>query len=209
MDKEMKEHWNSIYASRQVCSLGWYETKATPSIDLLAKCKIDAADPILDVGAGASMFIDYLVGEGYTNIFAADISEKALGKLKDRLGPEKAKKVKWIIDDITQPKIINSLRDIALWHDRAMLHFLLEPQQQQAYLYTLKKVTMKGGYVIIAAFSLKGMNQCSGLTVKNYDQNMLADFLGDEFRLLEFFDYLYQMPSGNTRPYIYTLFQRE
>jgi SAM-dependent methyltransferase len=205
----MKEHWNTIYASRKVSNLGWYETKATPSIDLLAKCKIDRADPILDVGAGASTFIDYLVGEGYTRIFAADISEIALAKLKDRLGSERTMKVKWIVDDITQPRIINNLRNIALWHDRAMLHFLFEPQQQQAYLSTLKKVTRKGGYVIIAAFSLKGVNQCSGLTVKNYDQNMLADFLGDEFRLLEFFDYLYQMPSGNTRPYIYTLFQRK
>jgi SAM-dependent methyltransferase len=205
----MKEHWNTIYASRKVSNLGWYETKATSSIDLLAKCKIDRADPILDVGAGASTFIDYLVGEGYTRIFAADISEIALAKLKDRLGSERTMKVKWIVDDITQPRIINNLRNIALWHDRAMLHFLLEPQQQQAYLSTLKKVTRKGGYVIIAAFSLKGVNQCSGLTVKNYDQNMLADFLGDEFRLLEFFDYLYQMPSGNTRPYIYTLFQRK
>ncbi len=76
------------------------------------------------------------------------------------------------------------------------------------YLSTLKKVINKGGYVIIATFSLKGAKKCSGLDIKNYDQNMLAEFLGEDFSLLEFFDYTYYMPSGQARPYIYTLFQR-
>jgi len=76
------------------------------------------------------------------------------------------------------------------------------------YLSTLKKVVKKGGYVIIAAFSLKGAKKCSGLDVKNYDQNMLAKFLGEDFRLLEYFDYTFSMRSGNLRPYIYALFQR-
>jgi hypothetical protein len=76
------------------------------------------------------------------------------------------------------------------------------------YLSTLKKVVKKGGYVIIAAFSLKGAKKCSGLDVKNYDQNMLAKFLGKDFILLEYFDYTYYMPSGKLRPYIYALFQR-
>ena len=63
MDKETKEHWNSICASRKVPSLGYCETKATPSIGLLAKCKIDSAGPILDAGAGASVYsLEVLLG---------------------------------------------------------------------------------------------------------------------------------------------------
>ena len=77
------------------------------------------------------------------------------------------------------------------------------------YLSTLKKVIKKGGYVIIAAFSLKGAKKCSGLDVKNYDQNMLAKFLGQDFSLLEHFDYTYYMPSGEPRPCIYALFQKQ
>jgi len=69
-------------------------------------------------------------------------------------------------------------------------------------------VVKKDGYVIIATFSLKGAKKCSGLDVKNYDQNMLAKFLGEDFSLLEFFDYTHYMPSGEPRPYIYTLFQK-
>ncbi len=208
MNSSMKEHWNEIYTRLETTELGWYEERPESSIKLLSKCRINKDEHILDVGAGASTFIDYLIDQGFRNIIAADISETALNKLKERLGEEKASSVKWIVDDITQPVHIQNLRNIALWHDRAVLHFLLKENEQRMYLSTLKKVIKKGGHVIIAAFSLKGAKKCSGLDVKNYDQNMLAEFLGKDFSLLEFFDYTYYMPSGQARPYIYTLFQK-
>ena len=208
MNISMKGHWNEIYDALDVDELTWYEEIPEPSIKLLSKCHINEDEPILDVGAGASTFVDYLLTQEFSNILAADISEIALNKLKERLGKEKASSVRWIVDDITNPIHIQNLRDIALWHDRAVLHFLLEEKEQNMYLSTLKKVIKKGGYVIIAAFSLKGAKKCSGLDVKNYDQNMLAKFLGEDFRLLEYFDHTYYMPSGKPRPYIYTLFQK-
>ncbi|CAG1005687.1 hypothetical protein METP2_03682 [Methanosarcinales archaeon] len=84
---------------------------------------------------------------------------------------------------------------------------LLEEDQQQMYLSTLNKVIKKGSYVIIAAFSLKGAKKCSCLDVKNYDQDMLAKFLGEDFSLLEYFDYTYYMLSGEPRP-MYMLYFR-
>jgi ubiquinone/menaquinone biosynthesis C-methylase UbiE len=208
MNDSMKEHWNEIYEALDADELTWYEEIPKPSIKLLSECHINKDESILDVGAGASTFIDYLINQGFSNIIATDISEIALNKLKERLGKEKASQVRWIVDDITRPVHIQNLRDIAMWHDRAVLHFLLEEKQQQMYLSTLKKVIKKGGYVIIAAFSLKGAKKCSGLEVKNYDQNMLAEFLGKDFTLLEYFDYTHHMPSGEPRQYIYTSFQK-
>ena len=208
MNDSMKKHWNEIYEALDVDELTWYEEIPEQSIKLLSKCHIIEDETILDVGAGASTFVDYLVNQGFKNIIATDISEIALNKLKERLGKEKASSVRWIVDDITQPIHIQNLRDIAVWHDRAVLHFLLEESQQSMYLSTLKKVIKTGGYVIIAAFSLKGAKKCSGLDVKNYDQNMLAKFLGEDFSMLEYFDHTYYMPSGKPRPYIYTLFQK-
>ena len=160
------------------------------------------------MGAGASTFIDSLLNQGFKNIIAADISEIALNKSKERLGKEKASSVRWVVDDITRPVHIQGLRDIAVWHDRAVLHFLLEENQQKVYLSTLKKVLKNKGYVIIAAFSLKGAKKCTGLDVKNYDQDLLAKFLGGDFKLLEYFDHTYYMPSGVPRQYIYALFQK-
>ncbi len=204
----MKEHWDEIYEALDADELTWYEEIPEASIKLLSKCNITKDESILDVGAGASMLVDYLINQGFSNIIATDISEIALDKLKERLGKEKASLVRWIVDDITKPIHIRNLRDIAVWHDRAVLHFLLEESQQRMYLSTLKKVIKKGGYVIIAAFSLKGAKKCSGLDVKNYDQNMLAKFLGEDFSMLEYFDYTHYMPSGEPRQYIYTLFQK-
>jgi ubiquinone/menaquinone biosynthesis C-methylase UbiE len=208
MTNPTKKHWNSIYASKEQNTLGWYEEKSAPSLRLLTKCNIKKDDAILDVGSGASTFIDSLVEEGFTNIIATDISEIALSKSKERLGKRKASMVRWIVDDITNPAYIDKLEDIAVWHDRAVLHFLLEEQQRQTYFSTLKKVVRPGGYVIIAAFSLKGAKKCSGLDVRNYDSNMLAECLGEKFRLIEAFEYSYHNPSGGIRPYIYALFQR-
>ncbi|MDF1534038.1 MAG: class I SAM-dependent methyltransferase [Methanosarcinaceae archaeon] len=208
MDKSTKEHWNEIYTYLDADELTWYEENPEASISLMSKCDINKNEPVLDVGAGESTFIDHLIDQGFKDIIAIDISEVALNKLKERLGEEKASLVRWIADDITRPVQTRNLSDISLWHDRAVLHFLLDEEQQDAYLSTLKKVVKKDGYVIIATFSLKGAQKCSGLEIKNYDHNMLAKFLGDNFSLLEFFDYTHHMPSGEPRPYIYTLFQK-
>lgn len=204
----MKEHWDNAYASRETSQLGWYEEKPACSIRLLDRCGLEKTDAILDVGAGASLFIDYLVGEGFQNVIAADISGAALDKLKERLG-EKARLARWVVDDVTNPAALLNLKDIALWHDRALLHFLLEDEQRAAYIATLKGVLKSGGYVIIGVFSLDGARKCSGLDLKNYDEKMLSDFLGGEFMLLESFSHTHQTPSGDERPYIYTLFQRK
>jgi len=204
----MKQHWNNVYSSKDVNQLGWYEEMPAPSLELLSKCNANKDMTILDVGTGVSTFIDSLIEAGFTNIIATDISEIALSKLKERLGKEKATLVKWIVDDITEPVHMQNLREADIWHDRAVLHFLVKDDERNAYLSTLKRVVKQGGYVIIAAFSLKGARKCSGLDIRNYDENLLAEFLGEEFKLVEHFDYMYHMPSGEARPYIYTLFQR-
>ncbi|MBR9682372.1 MAG: class I SAM-dependent methyltransferase [Candidatus Aenigmarchaeota archaeon] len=203
----MKEHWNKVYSSRDTTRLGWYEESPEKSLELIDKCNTNEHDKILDVGSGASTLIDNLISRGYKNIIATDISIEALEKLKQRLGDD-AQLVKWIVDDLAHPKHLNDLKDITIWHDRAVLHFLTEESERQTYLLTLQKIVKNKGYVIIASFSLDGASKCSGLDVRRYDENMLQEFLGNGFKLLEHCSYLYHMPSGDKRPYIYALFQR-
>ncbi len=150
MDDTMKNHWEHIYSSKEIDRLGWYEETPEPSISLISRCRTTKDDPVLDVGTGASTLIDYLLDQGYKNIIAVDISDTALQKLRKRLGKEKSRRVRWITDDITKPVYINKLIGITLWHDRALLHFLLGEKERKSYLTTLKKVLKKGGYVIIA-----------------------------------------------------------
>ncbi len=208
MTPSLQEHWNQKYVSSPTTSLGWYEENPVPSLQFIEKCGVPKDSLIIDVGSGTSTLIANLVELGYQNIFAADISSVALEKAKSLLNKEQRSHTQWIVDDVANSIEIQKLEDIALWHDRAVFHFLTEAEDQKAYLSLLKKVVMRGGYVIIATFALDGASHCSGLPVQRYSVDSLASFLGDEFKLIEGMNYTYQMPSGDTRPYIYTRFQK-
>ena len=205
----MKEHWERVYDNKAVEKLGWYESSPEPSMSLIKACRLEKDASILNVGAGATTLVDELLRSGYLNTIANDISQAALEELQLRLGPELSSKVHWIVDDLTNPVELTALENIDLWHDRAALHFFQEDEDRIAYFDLLRKVLRPGGHVIIAAFNLNGAPTCSGLPVFRYDAQMLQDKLGDEFELLEAFDYTYTQPSGNTRDYVYTLFKRK
>ncbi len=207
-DPDLLKHWNKVYSSKNAAELGWYEDFPEQSLNLIKKCNLRIDDTIIDVGCGASLLIDNLIKEGYKSIIAVDLSENAINKLKQRLGKQKSAEIQWIIDDVSNPKTIINLKNIDLWHDRAVLHFLVNEKDRQTYKNALNRLVKRNGYAIIAAFSLQGAKKCSGLDVYRFDKKILSDFLGDNFKLLMHFDYLYKMPSGDTRPYIYTLFKR-
>lgn len=204
----MQNHWNRIYATAEITRLGWYEDVPEKSLHLIGKSGIQKHECILDAGSGASTLLDTLLDQGYSNIIAVDLSEMALERAKERLGADKSARVQWVVDDLTQPQAITRFCDVAVWHDRAVLHFLLTETQRQAYRTTLRTVLRPGGYAIIATFSIDGAKKCSGLDLYTYDAAMLAEFLGEEFQLQEHFNYTYTMPSGEPRPYVYTLFKR-
>ena len=205
---DSRSHWNKVYETKPIEKLGWYEDKADPSLYLIEKCKLQQSSAILHVGAGATTLIDTLETLGYVNLYVNDISHVALEKLKARLG-NGGSSIQWIEDDLTNPHQLNNIKNVELWHDRAVLHFFTQQKDQEAYFQLLKSVVAKGGYVIIAVFNLEGALHCSGLPVFRYSEAMLSDRLGEQFSLIESFDHMYTMPSGNTRSYIYTLYQRK
>lgn len=126
---------------------------------------------------------------GFRNIIATDISPKAIKALQNRLGQEKSELISWIIDDLTKPEVIPMLDQVDLWDDRAVLHFFLDPPEQDSYFNLLKKLVKDRGFVIIAAFNLHGVTKCSGITVHRYNQEMIQERIGDEFLLKTAFDY--------------------
>ena len=199
-------HWNKVYTNAEIENLGWYENDPKESLELIEKCKLDKDAAIFISGAGATTLVDELLERKYTNIIANDIAETALISLKSRIGRSEA--VKFVIDDLTSPKKLQFLPKIDLWIDRAVLHFFLKEEDQKSYFDILKQLVKPNGFVIIAAFNLEGAKKCSGLDVYNYNADMIANRLGNEFNLLTTFDHTYVMPSGGERPYVYTLFQR-
>ncbi|MHA2278534.1 MAG: hypothetical protein ACXAC2_22370, partial [Candidatus Kariarchaeaceae archaeon] len=59
-----------------------------------------------------------------------------------------------------------------------------------------------------ATFSLDAPSKCTGLEVKRYSKEMLEELFGKNFKLIDSFVFIYTMPNGDTRPYIYTLFKK-
>lgn len=206
--KSDQSHWDRIYSRTEIHRLGWYEAAPEPSLQLIRSCGLPSDALLLNVGAGAGTLVDELLRLGFRRIVVNDISPVALEKLQQRLGEEK-KYIRWVIDDLTRPKVLSGIGPVDLWHDRAVLHFFTGKEEQDAYFNLLKKSVKSKGFVILATFSLKGADRCSGLPVCRYDKDRLAEKLGSGFDLIQAFDHTYTMPSGEKRAYVYTLFRRK
>jgi len=201
-----KNHWETVYTKYDHTELGWFEENPKPSLDLIEECDLTSESRLLNVGAGATTLVDKLIDLKYSNILATDISENALNVLKNRISSNL--NVKTIADDLTNPTILNSIELVDLWHDRAVLHFFTEEKDQDTYFNLLKSKVKTNGYVILAMFNFDGATKCSGLPIKQYDVNLLAEKLGSGYELLKSFNHTYVMPSGDSREYVYTLFKK-
>ena len=199
------EHWEQIYASRSCRQVGWYAPHLDTSVKWIAELDLDTGDPIIDVGGGASTLVDDLLLAGHRNLTVLELSENAIALSRERLGA-KSDSITWLQQDVTQSELPS--RHFSLWHDRAVFHFLIDPQQQQKYKDALLEALMVGGHFIIGAFDLEAPPQCSGLPVQRYSAEMLSTRFVKEFRLKRHHHEIHRTPSGVEQSYVYCLFQR-
>ena len=132
MDKQNKNHWETVYETKNPDQVSWTQDKPTTSLNFIHSFGLTKTAKIIDIGGGDSKLVDYLLDEGFENITVLDISAKALEKSQQRLG-DKAKKVTWVVSDITE---FEPTTKFDVWHDRATFHFLTTTQQVEKYLAT-------------------------------------------------------------------------
>ncbi len=87
-----------------------------------------------------------------------------------------------------------------MWHDRAVFHFLVDPDDWAAYLRNLAATTTPGSVLIVATFAPSGPQTCSGLPVARYSPDALADVLGMNFEVVESLEEQHGTPSGGVQP---------
>lgn len=174
-------HWQKIYEGQDASEVSWFQAEPSISLELIDNCALDPADPIIDVGAGASVLIDRLLRRGYSRLAVLDISAAALETSRRRLGTD-ADRVGWFESDVMT---FESPQSFALWHDRAVFHFLTNANDRKNYVAVLKQTLRPGGHLIIASFAIGGPEKCSGLPAVQYDSRKLLAELGSEFRLVE------------------------
>jgi SAM-dependent methyltransferase len=200
---EVKAHWDAVYSHRAVTDVSWYEAYPRKSLELIHACRLQHHDPIIDVGGGASFLVDALLSQGSDDLTVLDISAAVLEKVHARLGAD-SKRVSLLRADVTA---FRPSRDYALWHDRAVFHFLVHAEDRERYLDVLRHALRPNGYVIIATFGPEGPERCSGLPVVRYDAKKLTAELGGDFKLVESSLEVHHTPSGAPQPLLYCRFR--
>ena len=200
MENQNKNHWETVYKTKNPDEVSWTQDVPTISLDLINSFGVNKAASIIDIGGGDSKLVDYLLAAGYENISVLDISANALEKAKKRLG-NNASKVNWIVSDITEfePKTTYEI-----WHDRATFHFLTTDEQVEKYLDIASSAVSK--YLTMGTFSESGPAKCSGLEIKQYNENTLTTKL-KRFTKINCVTEDHITPFGTTQNFLFCNFK--
>lgn len=196
------EHWETVYVEKDPLSLSWYQEEPTLSLGLFDALGIGPASAAIDVGGGESHLVDRLLARGFTDVTVLDIAHSAIGASQQRIGS--SPRVAWIVDDLLtwQPQ-----RRFALWHDRAVFHFLAGPEID-AYRELLDRALSPQGAVILATFAPDGPEYCSGLRVSRYGVDDLVDVLGAKFNVVAQKSEHHETPQGATQSFTWVAARR-
>jgi len=200
---DTQAHWEQVYGTKSPQEASWYQPHLRTSADWISHAAEDQAALIIDVGGGESTLVDDLFAMGYRALTVLDVASAAIKKSQKRLGPS-AQSVDWLVGDVTVAALPARTYDI--WHDRAVFHFLTEPEQREMYVRQLSSALKSGGQVIIATFGPQGPQKCSGLDTRRYDAEALQNEFGPDFRLVRSSTQNHQTPMGTTQQFLYCQF---
>ncbi|HXX89008.1 MAG TPA: class I SAM-dependent methyltransferase [Acidimicrobiales bacterium] len=191
-----QRHWDEAYTGRGVQDVSWFQAVPQMSLELLECLEVRTTASVLDVGAGASCLVDTLLDRGFDDLTVLDVSEVALHAVRDRL-PAGAPVTLVRHDLLTwQPA-----RRFDVWHDRAVLHFLVDEEDRRSYRRVLDSALAPEGAVVIATFAPDGPETCSGLPVSRYDADGLAALLGPAFAVVAVRHEEHVTPAGVVQPF--------
>jgi ubiquinone/menaquinone biosynthesis C-methylase UbiE len=199
-----KVHWERIYNTKQPNEVSWWQDVPKPSLDFIQSFGLPKTARIIDVGGGDSTLVDFLLADGYESITVLDISEHALARAQKRLG-DKAQLVQWVVGDVTEYHPDTSFD---VWHDRATFHFLATEPQIAKYLSVAREAVSNNGYVAIGTFSTNGPTKCSGLTIKQYNDETLTEQLNDGFEKIRCITEDHITPFKTAQNFLFCSFRR-
>ncbi len=203
--KDLTSHWNGIYSKKEFEETSWYQAKPESSLNLIESLGLSREAAMLDVGGGNSFLVDHLLKLGYENLHVLDISEVAIKMAKERLGVDSSK-VDWFVTDITE---FDSEKKFDVWHDRAAFHFLTEDEQVNDYISILNNSLKPGGYFILATFSEKGPEKCSGIEIRQYSTQDLKKLFEKDFEILSLENLDHTTPWDAKQNFSFGLFQKK
>jgi hypothetical protein len=108
--------------------------------------------------------------------------------------------------DVTRAELPTRAFDV--WHDRAVFHFLTEPDDRARYAAVAASALRPGGALLVATFAPDGPTRCSGLEVVRYGADSLARALGDAFALERDFADVHHTPTGAEQRFTVAVLRR-
>jgi SAM-dependent methyltransferase len=204
-DLDPRSHWQDVYAKHEPDEVSWYQLAPEPSLAWIERAGLSPDAAILDAGGGTSVLAGELVRRGYTDVTVADISATAIERSRAQLG-DLAERISWVEADL---RYADLGRRYDLWHDRAVLHFMVDGEDRDNYLSVLRAAIRPGGHLIVATFGPDGPTSCSNLPVRRYDAEELSALLAGQFELLhsELLDH--ETPSGSTQQFLFAHLVRD
>ncbi|MGB5510077.1 MAG: class I SAM-dependent methyltransferase [Woeseiaceae bacterium] len=203
MTKSCRDHWERVYSNKETTELSWYQPRSEVSLRLIARTGVQSDDPILDAGGGASTLVDNLWEQGFRDITVLDISATALERAKARMG-DSARTVHWVTADVTA---FSPTRQYALWHDRAVFHFLVEQHDRGRYRDALLATLRPRGHLVLSTFGPDGPLRCSGLEICRYSIEKLQEIFDAHFELQHHELHDHVTPTGSSQQFIYSWWQ--
>ncbi len=201
----LKEHWETIYRSKRPAELSWYQQDAALSFRMIEQVAPSRDTPIIDVGGGTSVLVSQLSAAGFTNLTVLDLSGNAIAAARTMPGMER-KGIRWIEADILNAELPSG--GFAIWHDRAVFHFLTHASDRERYVAQARRAVVAGGYVLVAGFAEDGPTRCSGLEVMRYSPTMLHAEFGEGFSFLRAEREEHRTPAGAVQAFTYCLCRR-
>ncbi len=197
-------HWDEAYDRLGPTGVSWFQRSPEVSRRSVERLDVSSAAPIIDVGGGESALVDTLLEGGAQDVSVLDMSAIALTGARRRLG-EKADQVQWILGDVRrwEPE-----RTYAVWHDRAMFHFMVSPLDIAAYLRAARAAVARDGHMVLGTFAADGPTRCSGLPVARYAPEDLAATIGDAFSLIASEREEHRTPGGTVQAFTWVTLQR-
>lgn len=192
-----REHWERVYVEKAPEEMSWFEPTPQSSLAMIDALGLPLDAPIIDAGGGSSHLAAELLRRGYTDITVADISAAALERARGAV-PE-PERVAWVVADLRAHSFD---RRFALWHDRALFHFMVNGADRDAYLSTVRRSLLIPGHVIVATFGPDGPTSCSGLPTARYDAAELAAAFEGHARLADAHLEVHRTPSGRSQQFL-------
>lgn len=202
-------HWAAVWDRIDPDAASWARPDAGRSAALVhAALTAAGTDPtearVVDAGGGASPLVDELLDLGVGDVTVVDLADAALEHARARL-EGRAGRVTWRVADVRDLDLAGRT---TVWHDRAVLHFLVEPADAARYVDAVDRSLAPHGRVVIGGFAPDGPTHCSGLPVRRDGAPSLAALFAPRFTLERTEDEVHRTPAGAEQRFLWAVLRR-